>query len=183
MKKFNDILYLREGNDRQRFAYRILTQYAIIAQLHVFTPIVVGTIPIEIDIETSDIDIICTWNEKNSFIKALEKFSHHSQFTIFETTKNERETVIARFVIENICIEVFGQRWPVFEQEAYRHMIVEHRLLVANGEMFKQQIVDLKRKGVKTEPAFAMLLGLKGDPYIELLSMQALNRIQKPKLK
>lgn len=175
MKKFNDILYLNEGNERQRFAYRILTQYAIIAQLHVFTPIVVGTIPIEIDIETSDLDIICSWTDKGSFVKALEKFSHHYHFEIFETIQNGMETVLAKFSIEGLCLEVFGQQRSVFEQDAYRHMIVEQKLLDKKGVEFREKVIELKRQRVKTEPAFAMLLGLKGNPYIELLNLEASN--------
>ena len=34
---------------------------------------------------------------------------------------------------------------------------------------WQELIIELKKKGIKTEPAFAMLLDLKGDPYDELL--------------
>ncbi len=54
---------------------------------------------------------------------------------------------------------------------AYRHMIIEYRILLEKGEAFRQSIVELKRQGMQTEPAFALLLGLKGDPYTELLNV------------
>ncbi|MOA01231.1 hypothetical protein D3C78_1206230 [compost metagenome] len=39
------------------------------------------------------------------------------------------------------------------------------------GMKFKEQIIKLKSEGVKTEPAFAHILQLEGDPYIILLEM------------
>ncbi len=55
---------------------------------------------------------------------------------------------------------------------AYRHMIKEYEILKMYGEEFRKQIIQLKRQGLKTEPAFGVLLGLKNDPYIELLNYQ-----------
>ena len=51
-------------------------------------------------------------------------------------------------------------------------MLVEDKLLAQHGEAFRQQIVSLKRQGYKTEPAFALALGLEGDPYLALLTLE-----------
>jgi hypothetical protein len=48
-------------------------------------------------------------------------------------------------------------------------MLIEHRLLLKHGEAFKNKVIELKQNGLKTEPAFAKLLGIEGDPYEELL--------------
>jgi len=50
-------------------------------------------------------------------------------------------------------------------------MIIEYRILLEKGEDFRKQLIELKRQGLKTEPAFALLLGLEGNPYTELLSL------------
>ena len=55
---------------------------------------------------------------------------------------------------------------------AYRPMLVEARVLRLLGEEFMRRVVELKEKGVKTEPAFARLLGLDGDPYIAVLGLE-----------
>jgi hypothetical protein len=50
-------------------------------------------------------------------------------------------------------------------------MLIEHSLLTEKGEHFRQEIIKLKRQGLKTEPAFAKLLGLDGDPYKAILKL------------
>ncbi|GGG28710.1 hypothetical protein GCM10011323_35150 [Pontibacter amylolyticus] len=51
-------------------------------------------------------------------------------------------------------------------------MLIEHKLLLQHGDKFKQQVVQLKLQGYKTEPAFAQLLGLKGNSYEVLLLLE-----------
>jgi hypothetical protein len=50
-------------------------------------------------------------------------------------------------------------------------MIIESRILKEKGIDFKEKIIKLKSSGIKTEPAFAKLLGLNGNPYVELLKL------------
>jgi len=71
-------------------------------------------------------------------------------------------------MLEEFPIEIFAQNKPTIEQNAYRHMIAEYKILQEKGEEFKEKIIDLKKKGIKTEPAFGMLLGLE-NPYEDLL--------------
>ncbi|MCD1118127.1 DUF4269 domain-containing protein [Chryseobacterium turcicum] len=47
-------------------------------------------------------------------------------------------------------------------------MIAEYKILQEKGDKFKQKIIDLKNNGIKTEPAFGLLLGLE-NPYEDLL--------------
>ncbi|MFQ5796001.1 MAG: DUF4269 domain-containing protein, partial [Candidatus Bipolaricaulia bacterium] len=61
------------------------------------------------------------------------------------------------------------------DQNAYRHMAVEARLLAIGGEQARQEIRRLKRTGLKTEPAFACYFNLEGDPYQVLLQLATLS--------
>lgn len=170
MTDFSNIEYLKSGNQKQQQAYKILTQNRILSKLAEFDPILVGTIPINIDIENSDLDIICHWKNKIDFTEKLNSvFSKENEFTIREAIINEKKSIIANFKINDFEIEVFGQNTPTKNQNGYKHMIIEHEILQSKGENFRLEIIKLKQKGYKTEPAFAFLLDLKGDPYVELL--------------
>ena len=72
-------------------------------------------------------------------------------------------------MIENWPIEIFGQNITTTEQNGYLHMIIEDRLLNLFGKKLIEQIIQLKSQGMKTEPAFAKILKLEGDPYLKLL--------------
>lgn len=170
---FDNIEYLQNGSARQREAYSTLTNNQILSKLKCFDPILVGTIPINISIENSDLDIICCFADKQEFIKTLtDNFRNKNRFKVRELLVTDAPAVVANFSADNFEIEIFGQRTPTKQQLAYRHMLVEQRLLNEYGPEFRQQIIHLKEQGHKTEPAFAVALGLKGDPYIELLKFE-----------
>lgn len=170
MIDFSTIDYLKNGNQKQMYAFEILTQNKIILNLAEFDPILVGTIPINIDIENSDLDIICHYKDKTDFIKKLNSlFGDENKFTHKEILIDNQESIVAKFKINTFEIEVFGQNISAKNQNGYKHMIIEHEILQSKGESFRLEIINLKQKGYKTEPAFAFLLGLKGDPYRELL--------------
>jgi hypothetical protein len=169
-KDFTKIDYLKNGNDKQKLVFALLTNSNIIASLQQFDPILVGTIPIDIDIENSDLDIICSYHDKYEFIKAIHnRFCDFDNFKIKEVNEKELNAVISNFRINNFEIEIFGQNIPTRQQNAYRHMIVEYKLLCERDEAFRQKIIDLKKQGYKTEPSFAIALELSGNPYLELL--------------
>ena len=53
-------------------------------------------------------------------------------------------------------------------------MIVEFRILKLMGVGFREQIVELKKQGYKTEPAFGLLLNL-ADSYQQLLELERMS--------
>jgi len=173
MTDFSNIEYLKNGNQKQVKAFKVLTQNKVLSNLAEFDPILVGTIPLNIDIENSDLDIICYWKSKVSFIEKLNLlFEKATDFNIRETIINNKESIIANFKLDSFEIEVFGQNIPTKDQNGYKHMLIEYEILQSKGDDFRSEIIKLKQKGYKTEPAFAFLLGIKGDPYAELLEFK-----------
>jgi len=171
MVDFTTIDYLKTGNVRQQSVFEVLSQHRILHLLQAFDPILVGTFPINIDIETSDLDIVCFWEDKLDFRNQIENnFNQFENFAIRETSNFQHETVIAHFRLSGFEVEIFGQNIPSRLQNGYRHLLIENEILQSKGEVFRQQIIALKKKGIKTEPAFAQLLHLEGDPYEALLT-------------
>lgn len=170
---FDTINYLRAGNGRQRQAFEVLRDHNIMAFLLPFDPVLVGTIPINIDIENSDLDIACCCVSKERFISVLKlSFGAMPGFHLQQLMVRDVDTVVANFVAGPFEIEIFGQNVAVSQQFAYRHMLIEHQILAERGELFRQQVIELKKQGYKTEPAFAKLLGIEGDAYLGLLNYQ-----------
>ena len=170
MIDFTTIDYLKSGNEKQRSAYEVLFQHRIFEKLKAYSPILAGTIPIEIDIEESDLDIICEVNDKAGFERFLRDIFSEFNIKAESLEINGEEAVIGNFVLEGFLIEIFGQNKPVTEQNAYRHLMAEYRILQEKGEDFKNEIIALKKQGIKTEPAFGILLGLE-NPYEDLLKL------------
>ncbi|WP_298320351.1 DUF4269 domain-containing protein [uncultured Aquimarina sp.] len=173
IKDFTNIEYLKTGNKRQQQAYIQLSELEIFDKLNTYNPILTGTIPIEIDTPKSDLDIICHCPNHQEFQTTLTKlYADQNDFEIRTGFWNGLTSVIAKFQSERYVIEIFGQNQPTQKQYAYRHMIKEYKILQAKGIRFKEDILKLKKQGLKTEPAFAKLLGLTGDPYEELLKFK-----------
>ncbi|MBC3539247.1 DUF4269 domain-containing protein [Rufibacter sediminis] len=173
MPDFTNIEYLKKGNKRQQQAYIDLTKLSIFENLQAYNPILTGTIPIGIDLPESDLDIICECSNHQEFAETLTSlYSDKDKFEIRTNTWNNLLSTIATFRAGEFEVEVFGQDYPTKDQNAYRHMLVEHKILNLKGDKFRTEIIRLKQEGLKTEPAFAKLLGLVGDPYVELLRFE-----------
>lgn len=171
MNDFKDIAYLKAGNSRQRKAYSILNDLDIFEVLRAFNPILTGTIPIGIDLPDSDLDIICECKDHDAFEAMLKRhFGKYHHFELGSGSHGGIRSTVARFSVDGQAIEIFGQDIATDQQYAYRHMLAESRILRDKGVDFKQQVIELKKQGMKTEPAFATLLGLTGDPYLALLT-------------
>lgn len=173
MIDFIKLDYLKSGNERQKRAYDVLQKYQVFEKLKSYSPVLAGTIPLEIDIEGSDLDIICEVD-----LEFREDFLDDISFSrlipadvdvkVENVIINEEKSIVINFMLEEFPIEIFGQNRPPVQQNAYRHMMAEYRILQEKGEDFKHRIIELKRQGIKTEPAFGLLMELK-NPYEDLL--------------
>lgn len=163
---------MRSGSKEQVEVFHLLTDYRIFQILENYQPILVGTVPIRIAVETSDLDVICyvqDFDEFERFNKA--NFEDHEGFSVIRRMVEGIERIKINFTLGRWPIEIFGQNKPTRMQNGFLHMVIEERLLRLYGERFKDYIVQLKINGMKTEPAFAKALKLEGDPYLELLKL------------
>ncbi|MFN1215516.1 DUF4269 domain-containing protein [Chryseobacterium kwangjuense] len=165
--------YLKSGNETQKRAYEVLRKYRVLEKLSFYSPVLAGTIPIGIDIEESDLDIICEVDLRfeEDFLDEII-FSRLIPPGIDVKVENimvrGEKCIVLNFMLEEFPVEIFGQNKPSLQQYAYRHMMAEYRILNEKGEDFKQKIIELKKQGIKTEPAFGLLMGLE-NPYEDLL--------------
>ncbi|MEC0091962.1 DUF4269 domain-containing protein [Paenibacillus macquariensis] len=164
--------YLKTGNRIQAEVYQLFNKYRLFEILRDYDPILVGTVPIGVNIMGSDLDIICEVKGFNDFERQMEEqFKDYFDFSITRRVVNDMERIKVNFVIEGWPIEIFGQEQPTRQQNGFRHMVIEDRMLRIYGKHFNDQIIQLKIEGLKTEPAFAKVLKLEGDPYLRLLEI------------
>lgn len=166
---FIDIEYLKAGTDKQKLCYRILKEINVLDVLRDYNPILVGTIPIAIDIDESDIDIVCC-AENLPEIRDVIRL-HYSTYHMF--LDRLRDVYVANFEYSGLPIEIYAESRPTLDQNGYRHMVVEDRIMKLAGDGFRQKIIRLKEQGFKTEPAFGELLNLE-NPYLDLLEFELL---------
>ncbi|MED2006847.1 DUF4269 domain-containing protein [Brevibacillus borstelensis] len=169
-----DPSYLKKGTPRQREAWAVLDSLGIFDGLKEYQPVLCGTIPLDIDVEDSDLDLICTTADLDRFGHVLkEKYGHLDHFTQDRGEIRNIPTATASFWYRGFQLECFAQPIPVTEQNAYRHMMIEARLLQLSGQEAAKEIRALKERGLKTEPAFALYYGIVGDdPYQALLELE-----------
>ncbi|CAN5155624.1 DUF4269 domain-containing protein [soil metagenome] len=136
-------------------------------------PHIAGTLPLGIDVAGSDIDVLCHAPDADAFTQLVwSAFGDQAAFSIRQWTGNERP-VIASFEAHGWAFELFGHPSTVSVQRGWRHFEVERRLLSLGGAPFRHAVMERRRRGAKTEPAFADALRLDGDPYAALLEIHS----------
>lgn len=175
MPDWRDPGYLRAGTPRQRRAASVLEDIGVLSALKAYDPILTGTVPIGLDVPTSDLDIVCDAADLDTFAAAAAALEPTDDFDIHHRRVRSGPAIIARFSHRGERIELFAQSCPSERQDAYRHMVAEWRLLCLGGDRLRRRILSLKRRGWKTEPAVASLLGLDGDPFLAVLGLENLS--------
>lgn len=162
----------RRSAKRMADAQYVLNERGILAALAAFTPVLAGTIPLGIDTAGSDLDILCeVYNHEAFYALLREEFSVYPDFSLYSTLVQERATTVCNITCAGFPIEIFGQSLPVEQQYAYRHMLVEARLLDYAHADAEDAIRTMKCNGMPTEVAFGVYFALDGDPYQILLQL------------
>lgn len=148
-----------------------LRRSGALARLAGFDPHVAGTPPLRLDTPASDIDLLCHAPDPTAFAAQLwRQFGAEPGFALWQW-RGAARPVLAHFRAEGWEFEIFGAAQPVEEQAGWRHFVAERRLLALGGAKLRRAVQAARRRGMKTEPAFASVLGLQGDPYAALLPL------------
>ena len=175
MTDWKNLQYLQAGTARQRRAYDVLQQSGLWPLLREFDPVLVGTIPLGIDTATSDLDVLCEVppSAQPGFAQLLRAhFGAWPGFRLAQRAIGGYPTTVSSFRFQTEELELFGQALPTAQQQGFRHLLIEHAVLEAGGQAWRIAVRALKQQGLKTEPAFAKLLHLPGDPYEALLALE-----------
>ncbi|MEO0376561.1 MAG: DUF4269 domain-containing protein [Cyanobacteria bacterium P01_A01_bin.17] len=73
---WRDLTYLLDGTATQQAAYSALDSFQMASLLQRFDPILVGTIPLDVDIPGSDLDIVCCTANVDDFAQFLFETGH-----------------------------------------------------------------------------------------------------------
>lgn len=179
LRRWQDICYLAEGSESQRRALQVLTELGILADLVSFDAVLVGTVPIGLDLPGSDLDIVCCAPDVLFLAQKVEELcGQHPGYEAHVRTVSGGTAWVANFESGSFPIQLFIQELPVTRQRGYRHLLIEDRLLQLAGAGACDALRRLRAEGpgdnaepLKTEPAFAHYFDLEGDPYRTLYEM------------
>ncbi len=174
-KDWRDISYLQGGTERQRGVYVNLLESRVLEILRDYDPVLVSTVCVDIDIPSSDLDVICEARDLEAFSSFLS--SVFGTFRGFSLHRSDRSppAIVAQFFHGSWEYEIFGQNLPVERQAAFRHLVQIDRAVGLGGVSWREAIRTFKLGGMKTEPALARCLGMGVDPYDAVLSLEDLS--------
>ncbi|MCO4171255.1 DUF4269 domain-containing protein [Aeromonas veronii] len=178
--------YLAHGNPRQRSAHALLTAGVwdeLAAQCADLA--LVSTLAIGLDRPGSDLDILCQhpdpaefaatfaeqgWqaSDKDDNIWLLERtFSCLDQSCAYSGSDKSDASWL---------LELYVTPAPIETLNGWRHLTLMAALLERFGDAFYQEVLRLRlEEGLKGEAAMCRLLGLAGDPYVALLTLEGRN--------
>ncbi|WP_337072740.1 DUF4269 domain-containing protein [Aeromonas veronii] len=178
--------YLAHGNPRQRSAHALLTAGLwdeLAAQCADLA--LVSTLAIGLDRPGSDLDILCQHPDPAEFAATLEAqgwqvSAKDENVWLLERTFPCLEQHSADSGCDN-CIaswplELYVTPAPIEMQNGWRHLTLMAALLEHFGDNFYHEVLRLRlEEGLKGEAAMCRLLGLAGDPYAALLTLEERN--------
>ena len=126
----------------------VLNNLGLLQKLAAYEPMVIGTPPLGIDIDSSDIDIACTAADLEQFKSdVINTFGDEAEYCVGNLERFPEPAVRAAFIAEGWEIELFCQSIPIAEQWGVRHFFVEQRLLTLQPAL-RSKVIDLKKSGL-----------------------------------
>ncbi|HAU4899160.1 DUF4269 domain-containing protein [Aeromonas hydrophila] len=164
--------YLAHGNPRQRSAHALLTAGvwgALAAQCSDLA--LVSTVTIGLDRPGSDLDIVCQHPEPATFAATLAAQG-------WQVAQKGADIWLAEQTVTGADghpwpLELYLTPNPLERLNGWRHLSLMAALLERFGAAFYHQVLRLRLdEGLKGEAAMCHLLGLAGDPYAALLTLE-----------
>ncbi|MFM5422053.1 DUF4269 domain-containing protein [Aeromonas veronii] len=178
--------YLAHGNPRQRSAHALLTAGVwdeLATQCSDMA--LVSTLAIGLDRPGSDLDILCQHPNPAAFAATLEAQGWQA------SAKGDNIWLLERTFacLEQSCtvsgcdqsdaswpLELYVTPAPIETLNGWRHLTLMAALLERFGDAFYREVLRLRlEEGLKGEAAMCRLLGLAGDPYAALLTLEGCN--------
>jgi predicted metalloenzyme YecM len=161
--------------ERNAAVWAAIERSGVLSDLRALGPLVAGTFPLGLGVPDSDVDVLLSLEDLPGGLREFrERYGAYPEFSIEAVTVDGLPTVICRFRVDDVPFELFAQPRPAIRQTAYRHFLVEERLLKHGGTELRKRVRAERSAGAKTEEAFARALHLDGDPYQRLLELQRL---------
>lgn len=174
--------YLAHGNPRQRSAHALLTAGvwdALAAQCADMA--LVSTLAIGLDRPGSDLDILCQHPDPAAFVATFADQGWQA------SAKGDSIWLLERVFpcaadsgcdnsIASWPLELYVTPAPIETLNGWRHLTLMAALLERFGDAFYREVLRLRlEQGLKGEAAICRLLGLAGDPYAALLTLEGRN--------
>lgn len=121
---------------------------------------ITGTHPIGTALSTADIDIVVSYSPQDQ-VKLLEWIQSFQEKVQNPRLQIQNDVMIFRFIYDQLLYEFYMSPEPLFQQNAYRHMNIEMRLLKIFGSSLREKVMISKNSGANTEYAFLHSLGIK----------------------
>ncbi|WP_270694069.1 MULTISPECIES: DUF4269 domain-containing protein [unclassified Aeromonas] len=178
--------YLAYGNPRQRSAHALLTAGvwdALAAQCADMA--LVSTLAIGLDRPGSDLDILCQHPDPAAFAATFaeqgwQASAKGDNIWLLERTfpcldQNSDDSGCDNR-IASWPLELYVTPTPIETLNGWRHLTLMATLLQRFGDAFYREVLRLRlEQGLKGEAAMCQLLGLAGDPYTALLTLEGRN--------
>ncbi|MFQ2825162.1 DUF4269 domain-containing protein [Aeromonas allosaccharophila] len=178
--------YLAHGNERQRSAHALLTAGvwdALAAQCADMA--LVSTLAIGLDRPGSDLDILCQHSDPAAFAATFaeqgwQASAKGDNIWLLERTfpcldQNSDDSGCDNR-IASWPLELYVTPAPIETLNGWRHLTLMAALLQRFGDAFYREVLRLRlEQGLKGEAAMCRLLGLAGDPYAALLTLEGRN--------
>ncbi|UCA10244.1 DUF4269 domain-containing protein [Aeromonas enteropelogenes] len=167
--------YLAHGNPRQRSAHALLSNGLWTRLQELCSDVaMVSTLAIGLDRPGSDLDILCQHPLPAHLAAQLREQGW------LASDKGEGIWLLERLFAgpdgHSWPVELYVTSAPVETLNGWRHLTLMAALLAHFGDDFYQAVLRLRlEEGLKGEAAICRLLGLTGDPYEALLTLEGCN--------